>query len=113
MMPSMRAKYANKQAAKERKTNWIPRGLVVDIGLFVCSKAKQAVLLMSVCRKFHESLTQNMRFWYLMSLECCPNETFAVIKAMKLPIQLSLSDAIELKDRLPVQYPAITELNWY
>ena len=34
-------------------------------------------------------------------------------KVPLLPIQLSLSDVLELKDRLPVQCPAITELNWY
>ena len=70
------------------------------------------MLLMAVCKKFYDMLASNMRFWYLISLDCCPNETLTVIKGLKLPVQLTLDDLLELKDRLPVKYPIITELNW-
>ena len=56
MMPSMRAKYQNKQAKKIRKENWIPRGLVTEIALFSCGSMKKAIKLMEVCKKFYDQL---------------------------------------------------------
>ena len=55
-MPSMRAKYQNKQAKKIRKENWIPRGLVTEIALFSCGSMKKAIKLMEVCKKFYDQL---------------------------------------------------------
>ena len=56
MMPSLKQKQAAAIALKARKAKpiWIPRGLILEIGILMCAKVKSALAYMQVCKVFRE-----------------------------------------------------------
>ena len=89
MMPSMRAKHERNVRKRQVKGNWLPRGLIVEIGLYFSKKIKDAMLLISVDKKFRDCLRDTSRFWYLICLQDCLKPTFKfVTKQLGCPIKV-------------------------
>ena len=54
-----------------------------------------------------------MRFWYLICLAWCPNDTFTFVKNLKkLPIQLTLEDLQKEQDIFLRKHPAVAQHDW-
>ena len=99
-MPSMRAKHERNLKKKMCKGNWIPRGLIVEIVLYVSKKLKEAMQLIGIDKKFRDCLSESPRFWYLLCLHEHPAPTFKFIcKHLGNPIianKLTITSVAEL-----------------
>ena len=97
----MRAKHERNLRKKQFKGNWLPRGIIVEIALFVSKKLKEAMQLIALDRKFRSCLQDTARFWYLICLHDFPQLTFNFIKKhLGSPINIhkwSIKSAEELQ----------------
>jgi hypothetical protein len=64
LMPSLRNKLEQKHRSKPDFP--LPRGIVVEIGIYVCDRVKIALNYTSVCRLFRKEALKNNRFWYFI-----------------------------------------------
>jgi len=64
MMPSLKNKLEQKNRSKPEFP--LPRGIVVEIGLFLCDRVKVALNFTSVCRLFRKEALKNNRLWYFI-----------------------------------------------